>query len=103
MKQLIVSVCTLVALGWGTEMARAAESMMDNEAKPTIGERLSNDTVEGTLMKINGESYWVKDMNGKEIQLHVDSNTKRDKVIPGDTVTAYVMGNGHTITLHRAK
>ena len=101
MRKLILSVCSVVALGWGTEMAGAAESMMDNEAKPTIGERLSKDTVKGTLMKIDGESYWVKDTNGKEIKLHVDLSTKRDKVIIGDKVKAYVAENGHATTLQR--
>ena len=101
MKKLILAVCTVGALGWGVEIVGAAESMLDNEAKPTIGERLSKDTVKGTLMKIDGESYWVKDMNGKEIKLHVDLSTKRDKVIVGDKVKAYVADNGHTTTLQR--
>src|SRR5512138_3708222 len=101
MKQLILSACTLVALGWGAEIVGAADSMLDNEAKPTIGERLSKDTVKGTLMKIDGESYWVKDTNGKEIKLHVDLSTKRDKVMVGDKVKAYITDNGHTTTLQR--
>ena len=101
MKQLILSVCIVMAFGWGAEITGAAESMMDKEAKPTIGERLSKDTVEGTLMKIDGEFYWVKDTNGKEIKLHVDLSTKRDKVMVGDKVKAYVADNGHTTTLQR--
>lgn len=101
MNKLILSVCSVVALGWGCEMAEAAELMMDNEAKPTIGERLSQDTVKGTLMKIDDESYWVKDTNGKDIKLHVDLSTKRDKVIVGDKVKAYVADNGHATTLQR--
>ncbi|MGH7184345.1 MAG: hypothetical protein ACREJN_20555 [Nitrospiraceae bacterium] len=101
MTQLILSVCTMVAFAWGAELAGAAEPMMNKEAKPTIGERLSKDTVTGTLMKIDGQSYWVKDMNGKEIKLHVDMSTKRDKVMPGDKVKAYVSENGHTTTLQR--
>ena len=100
MKKLILSVCSMMALGWGAEIARAAELMMDNEAKPMIGERLSKDTVKGTLMKIDGQSYWIKDMNGKEIKLHVDLATKRDKVTVGDKVKAYV-DNGYTTTLQR--
>ena len=101
MKRLIWSVCTVVALGWGVGIAGATDSMMDKEAKPTIGERLSKDTVSGTLMKIDGESYWVKDTNGHEIKLHVDLSTKRDKVMVGDQVKAYVADNGHTTTLQR--
>jgi len=32
--------------------------------------------VKGDLLKIEGESYVVKDMTGKEIRLHVDKTTE---------------------------
>jgi hypothetical protein len=103
MKRLILSVYySVMALSWGG-VGGAAELMMDNEAKPAIGERLNKDTVKGTLMKIDGESYWVKDTNGREIKLHVDLSTKRDKVIVGDKVKAHVVDNGHATTLQRAE
>jgi len=35
-------------------------------------------------MKIDGESYWVEDTNGKEITLHVNLSTKQDNVVVGD-------------------
>ena len=101
MTKLTLLVCTVAALSWGVGTVKAAESMMDKEAKPTIGERLSKDTVKGTLMKIDGESYWIKDTDGKEIKLHVDLSTKRDKIMVGDKVKAYVTDNGHTTTLLR--
>ncbi|HKO31305.1 MAG TPA: hypothetical protein VJU54_09210 [Nitrospiraceae bacterium] len=105
MTKLILSVCIVMAFGWGTEIVGAAEStsesMMDKEVKPMIEERLSKGTVKGTLMKIDGKSYWVKDMNGKEIRLHVDERTNRDKVMPGDKVKAYVTESGHTTKLQR--
>lgn len=98
MKPLIWSVCTLMVLGGGVGTVGAAESMMDNEVTPTLGERLK-DTVEGTLLKIDGESYWVKDIDGKEVKLHVDASTRRDKVMIGDKVKAYVEDSGHITTL----
>jgi hypothetical protein len=61
MTRRIVSFCTGMALGWGTEIAGAAESILDIEAKPTIAERVSHDIVKGTLVNIDGESYWVRD------------------------------------------
>jgi hypothetical protein len=102
MKRLILSVYSVMALSWG-DVGGAPELVMDNEAKPAIGERLNKDTVKGTLMKIDGESYWVKDTNGKEIKLHVDLSTKRDKVIVGDKVKAHVVDNGHATMLQRAE
>ena len=103
MKTLILAACTVVALGAGTGIARAADSMADKEAKPTLGERVTNETVKGTLMNMAGEYYSIKDSAGKEIKLHVDASTKLDKVMVGDKVKAYVADGGHITTLQRDK
>jgi hypothetical protein len=99
--KLILAVLTVGLLGFGAGIVGAAESMSDNEAKPSIGERLTKDTVKGTLMRVDGEYYWVKDTDGKEIRLHVDASTKLDKVVKGDRVKAYITDQGHTTTLQR--
>jgi hypothetical protein len=102
MKTLILAICTVVALGAGTGIVRAdADSMADKEAKPTLGERVTNATVKGTLMNMAGEYYSIKDSAGKEIKLHVDASTKLDKVMVGDKVKAYVADGGHITTLQR--
>jgi hypothetical protein len=101
MNKLTLSICTAVALGLGAGISGAADPMPDKEAKPTIGERLTKKTVKGTLMRMEGESYWVKDNDGKETKLHVDTSTKMDKVMVGDKVKAYVADNGHTTTFQR--
>lgn len=98
---LTISVLTVVMLGFGAGIAGAADSMSDIEAKPTFGERISKDTVKGTLLSVDGEYYWVKDTDGKEIRLHVDASTKLDRVVKGDRVKAYITDKGHTTTLQR--
>ena len=99
--KLTVSVLTIVVLGFGAGIVGAADPMLDKEAKPTLGERITKDTVKGTLMRVDGEYYWVKDTDGKEIRLHVDASTKLDKVVKGDKVKAYITDQGHTTTLLR--
>ena len=99
--QLTLFVLTVMILGFGGGIAGAADPMSDKEAKPTLGERVTKDTVKGTLMRVDGEYYWVKDTDGKEIRLHVDASTKLDKVVKGDRVKAYITDNGHTTTLQR--
>ena len=99
--KLTVSVLTIVILGVSAGIAGAADPMLGKEAKPTLGERITKDTVKGTLMRVDGEYYWVKDTDGKEIRLHVDASTKLDKVVQGDRVKAYFTENGHTTTLQR--
>ena len=101
MTKLTQSILAVTILGMGTGISEAADPMAGKEATPTIGERLSKDTVKGTLMRVDGENYWVKDTDGKEVRLHVDGSTKLDKVVPGDHVKAYMTDSGHTTTLQR--
>ncbi|MEP6959412.1 MAG: hypothetical protein ABI980_11845 [Nitrospirota bacterium] len=101
MNKLTLSILTVVALGFGAGIVGAADPMSDKEAKPTLGERFTKDTVKGTLMKMDGEYYSIKDTDGKETKLHVDKSTKLDKVVVGDKVKAYITDKGHTTTLQR--
>ena len=99
--KFILSILTVVVFGIGAGIVGAADPMSEKEAKPTLGERITKDTVKGTLMRMDGEYYWVKDTSGKEIRLHVDASTKLDKVKQGDRVKAYITDEGHTTTLQR--
>ena len=101
MKLLILSILTVVMFGFGAGIAGAADPMSDKEATPTLGERFTKDTIKGTLMKMEGEYYWIKDTDGKETRIHVDKSTKLDKVVVGDKVKAYITDKGHTTTLQR--
>jgi hypothetical protein len=97
---------SIIAAGlllFGIGVAQADNPMSDKEASPTIKERITKDTVKGTLMKTEGEYYWIKDTDGKEVKIHVDKSTKMDKVVPGDMVKAYITEKGHTTTLQRAE
>jgi hypothetical protein len=101
MYKLALSIITVVALGVGAGIVGAADPMTDKEAKPTLGERFTKDAIKGTLMKMDGEYYSIKDTDGKETKIHVDMSTKLDKVLVGDKVKAYVTDKGHTTTLQR--
>ena len=86
----------------------AADSLAEKAVSPTIQERLTEDTItgtltrkEGTLMRKEGEYYYIKDNDGMVQRIHVDKSTKSDTVITGDMVKAYVTDQGHTTTLQR--
>lgn len=96
---LPVLVGGLLLVGGGA--AYSANPMAEKEASPTLKERLTKDTIKGTLMRTEGEYYYIKDDDGKERKVHVDKSTKLDKVLPGDMVKAYVTDRGHTTTLER--
>lgn len=101
MRHVVASLMAVALLGAGVGTALAADPMDEKEASPSIMERLTKDSIEGTLMKIDGEHYWIKDSDGKEVRIHVDKSTKLDKVVEGDQVKAYVTEKGHTTTLQR--
>jgi hypothetical protein len=101
MMKLILSILTVVMFGFGAGIAGAADPMSDKQATPRLGERFTKDTIKGTLMKMDGEYYWIKDTDGKETRIHVDKSTKLDKVVVGDKVKAYITDKGHTTTLQR--
>jgi hypothetical protein len=103
MKVVMMSMVAAGLLYFGIGIAQADNPMSDKEASPTIKERITKDTVKGTLMKTEGEYYWIKDSDGKEVKIHVDKSTKMDKVVPGDMVKAYITEKGHTTTLQRAE
>jgi hypothetical protein len=79
----------------------ADDPMSKKEAKPELKERLTKDTIKGTLMRTEGDYYWIKDDDGKETKVHVDMSTKMDKVMTGDRVKAYITDKGHVTTLQR--
>ncbi|MGQ0810578.1 MAG: hypothetical protein ACT4OO_05060 [Nitrospiraceae bacterium] len=65
----------------------------------SLGEVISSpsETVRGQIMKVEGQTYVVQDLSGKEIKLRVDSNTMMmdgTKLQEGDTITADVTAKG---------
>ncbi len=101
MKTGLLSIFVVGLLSSGLGVTYAEDSLAEKEATPTIKERLTKDTIKGTLMNIKGEYYSIKDNDGKEHMIHVDKSTKLDPVRPGDMVKAYVTDQGHTTTLQR--
>jgi hypothetical protein len=59
-------------------------------------------TVSGEVLKIEGETYVIRDGFGKEVRLHVDQNSKIEgspKV--GDKIEAKVLEGGWASTLSK--
>lgn len=101
MKTSIGLLTVMIAFGLSVGPVLAGDPMKDKEASPSIKERLTKDAVTGTLLKLDGEYYTIKDDDGKQHRVHVDKSTKLDKVVEGDLVKAYVTDQGHATTLQR--
>lgn len=61
-------------------------------------------SVKGDLLKIEGESYVVHDLKGKEVRLHVDQTTKLagGTFKTGDKIEAKVTDGNHAISIAHA-
>jgi len=101
MKQYLLACLALAFVTCGVGITNAADPMSNKEATPTIKERLTKDAIKGTLLKIDGEHYTIREKDGTLVRIHVDRSTKMDKVVVGDQVKAYVTDEGHTTTLQR--
>ena len=101
MHKALLSLVAIVLIYSG--MAWAADPMSEKEATPSLKERVTKDAVKGTLMRTEGDYYWIKDDDGKEVRVHVDTSTKMDKVVRGDRVKAYITDKGHVTTLQRVE
>ena len=68
-------------------------------AQPSVGvEQITSNrmqTIEGVVLKIDGDLYLVKDLAGNEVKLRADSKTKKDgNLTVGDKILARLEGPG---------
>jgi hypothetical protein len=59
------------------------------------------DGISGQLVRIDQNLYVVKTPSGEERALHIDNRTRKDSVVPGDNIHAYVGKDGHAEFLQR--
>ena len=64
----------------------------------------SPQTIKGDLLSIKGDGYVIKDISGRLVYLHVDKNTKRERVlVPGEKIEADVIIGERVVALRPAK
>jgi len=65
---------------------------------------MSTQTIRGDLLSIKGDMYVIKDIFGRLVYLHVDKNTKRDRMlVPGERIEADVIIGERVVALRPAK
>ena len=65
---------------------------------------MSSQTIKGDLLSIKGDVYVIKDISGRLVYLHVDKNTKRERVVvPGERIEADVIIGERVVALRPAK
>jgi len=95
MKKLIGLIALAVVLSFGmAAMTYAADQPM----------AAGSQTIQGNLLKIEGEFYVVKDAAGKEVRLHVDKSTKLEGMLKtGDKIQAEATDKGHALSIKPAQ
>jgi translation initiation factor IF-1 len=57
-------------------------------------------SIQGDVVRVEGDNYFVKGQDGKEISLHADNTTmKTDKIKPGDRVEVKIDENNHALSM----
>ena len=65
---------------------------------------MSTQTIRGDLLSIKGDLYVIKDIFGRLVYLHVDKNTKRERLlVPGERIEADVMIGERVVALRPSK
>ena len=70
-------------------------------ASPTMGERVSSESVKGRVNEIGTRYVSIRNDNGESRRVRVDDNTKMDQLVVGDQVKAYVTDDGYASTIQR--
>jgi len=61
-------------------------------------------TIKGDLLSIKGDVWVIKDIFGRLVYLHVDKNTKRERMlVPGEKIEADVIIGERVVALRPAK
>lgn len=56
--------------------------------------------IQGNVVRVEGDTYFVQGQDGKEISLHADNTTmKTDKIKPGDRVEVKIDENNHALSM----
>lgn len=60
--------------------------------------------IEAEVLRVEGDHYFVKEKDGKEVRLHTDqTTTKMDKINQGDWIEAKVDDQDHVLSMHNSK
>jgi len=95
----IVPISALLILGVAALPVAADPTIRPKENAPTN----ASGVLQGRLLKIEGESYIVKDATGKEVRLRVGKDTLVDgRIKVGDKIDAQVGPDGHALTVLKA-
>jgi ribosomal protein S1 len=80
----------------------AGEKQMSDEMK---GDQAKDGTmIQGEVLRVEGDNYFVKGQDGKEVRLHIDKTTQKiGSFQQGDRIEATVNNKNHALSIRSAR
>jgi len=98
-----VSIC-LIGLAHALDYDRAAGMMPSAPPHLRSGQQEIGHTVEGEVVRIDGEHYFVEDPNGNEVRLVVNQSTLRmGPIKEGERIEARVNSDDHALSIRSVR
>ena len=80
----------------------AGEKQMSDEM--TGGQSTGGKMIKGEVLRVEGENYFVKGQDGKEVRLHTDQTTQKiGSFKQGDRIEAKVNDENHALSIRSAR
>ena len=80
----------------------AGEKQMSDEMKG--GQSKDGKMLKGEVLRVEGDNYFVKEEDGKEVRMHIDKTTEIiGSVKQGDRIEAKVNDQNHALSIRSAK
>ncbi len=74
------------------------------EAGPESSGSKGGKTITGEVLRVEGDNYFVKGQDGKEVRMHTDQTTKKTGTISqGDRIEAKVNDQNHALSIRSAR
>jgi hypothetical protein len=90
----------IIGLAYAMDYDRAAGMMPSAPPHLRSGQQEIGHTIEGEVVRIDGEHYFVEDRNGNEVRLVVNQSTLRmGPIKEGEKVEARVNNDDHVLSI----
>lgn len=100
-KTRMVITLLIIAIGIAMMQVAHAGGAKGSSLIDTTPASTTTQTIDGKLLKIDGDFYVIEDLNGKQARLQVNKETKQlsGQKKPGDSVRAEINRNGQILSI----
>ena len=86
--------------GYPRDAASAIDEMKMDQSDPTTSESQPTTSIQGEVLCVEGHTYVVREKDGKEVRLHVDSTTQMiGDIGQGYSIEEQVNDQSHALTM----